>query len=56
VKKFLKTDDLAPRRPVLADTGPGVDRCLEGLALDVFNDTIRFGKSGDDEAGSHHGF
>ena len=28
----------------------GVNRCLEGLALDVFNDTIRFGKLADDEA------
>jgi uncharacterized ferritin-like protein (DUF455 family) len=28
----------------------GVNRCLEGLALDVFNDTIRFGKAADDEA------
>jgi uncharacterized ferritin-like protein (DUF455 family) len=28
----------------------GVNRCLEGLALDVFNDTIRFGKSAGDEA------
>ena len=28
----------------------GVNRCLEGLALDVFNDTIRFGKTADDEA------
>jgi len=28
----------------------GVNRCLEGLALDVFNDTIRFGKQADDEA------
>jgi uncharacterized ferritin-like protein (DUF455 family) len=27
----------------------GVNRCLEGLALDVFNDTIRFGKTADDE-------
>jgi uncharacterized ferritin-like protein (DUF455 family) len=27
----------------------GVNRCLEGLALDVFNDTIRFGKIADDE-------
>lgn len=27
----------------------GVNRCLEGLALDVFNDTVRFGKlAGDD--------
>jgi uncharacterized ferritin-like protein (DUF455 family) len=28
----------------------GVNRCLEGLALDVFADTIRFGKAADDEA------
>ena len=28
----------------------GVNRCLEGLALDVFNDTIRFGKAADDDA------
>jgi uncharacterized ferritin-like protein (DUF455 family) len=28
----------------------GVNRCLEGLALDVFADTIRFGKQADDEA------
>jgi len=28
----------------------GVNRCLEGLALDVFNDTIRFGKTAEDEA------
>ena len=27
----------------------GVNRCLEGLALDVFNDTVRFGKLADDE-------
>ncbi len=27
----------------------GVNRCLEGLALDVFNDTIRFGRQADDE-------
>jgi uncharacterized ferritin-like protein (DUF455 family) len=27
----------------------GVNRCLEGLALDVFNDTIRFGKLADDD-------
>ncbi len=27
----------------------GVNRCLEGLALDVFNDTIRFGKQAEDE-------
>ena len=27
----------------------GVNRCLEGLALDVFADTIRFGKAADDE-------
>jgi len=27
----------------------GVNRCLEGLALDVFNDTIAFGKKADDE-------
>ena len=27
----------------------GVNRCLEGLALDVFEDTIRFGKQADDE-------
>ncbi len=27
----------------------GVNRCLEGLALDVFNDTIRFGKQADDD-------
>jgi uncharacterized ferritin-like protein (DUF455 family) len=27
----------------------GVNRCLEGLALDVFDDTIRFGKQADDE-------
>ena len=27
----------------------GVNRCLEGLALDVFNDTIRFGRSADDD-------
>jgi uncharacterized ferritin-like protein (DUF455 family) len=27
----------------------GVNRCLEGLALDVFNDTIRFGKAAGDE-------
>ncbi|MDP1795343.1 MAG: DUF455 family protein [Acidimicrobiales bacterium] len=27
----------------------GVNRCLEGLALDVFNDTIRFGKIADDD-------
>ena len=26
----------------------GVNRCLEGLALDVFNDTIRFGQAADD--------
>lgn len=28
----------------------GVNRCLEGLALDVFDDTIRFGKLAEDEA------
>jgi uncharacterized ferritin-like protein (DUF455 family) len=28
----------------------GVNRCLEGLALDVFDDTIRFGKQAEDEA------
>jgi uncharacterized ferritin-like protein (DUF455 family) len=28
----------------------GVNRCLEGLALDVFNDTIRVGKQADDDA------
>lgn len=28
----------------------GVNRCLEGLALDVFSDTIRFGKAAEDEA------
>jgi uncharacterized ferritin-like protein (DUF455 family) len=28
----------------------GVNRCLEGLALDVFEDTIRFGKRAEDEA------
>jgi uncharacterized ferritin-like protein (DUF455 family) len=27
----------------------GVNRCLEGLALDVFEDTIRFGKRAEDE-------
>ena len=27
----------------------GVNRCLEGLALDVFNETIRFGKAAGDE-------
>jgi uncharacterized ferritin-like protein (DUF455 family) len=27
----------------------GVNRCLEGLALDVFEDTIRFGKAAEDE-------
>lgn len=27
----------------------GVNRCLEGLALDVFEDTIRFGKKAEDE-------
>jgi len=27
----------------------GVNRCLEGLALDVFQDTIRFGKQAGDE-------
>ena len=27
----------------------GVNRCLEGLALDVFADTIRFGKTAEDE-------
>ncbi|GAC1318116.1 MAG: hypothetical protein NVSMB12_16690 [Acidimicrobiales bacterium] len=27
----------------------GVNRCLEGLALDVFSETIRFGKAADDE-------
>ncbi len=27
----------------------GVNRCLEGLALDVFNDTVRFGKLADDD-------
>lgn len=27
----------------------GVNRCLEGLALDVFNETIRFGKAAEDE-------
>ncbi|MHB1447207.1 MAG: DUF455 family protein [Acidimicrobiales bacterium] len=27
----------------------GVNRCLEGLALDVFSDTIRFGHAADDE-------
>lgn len=27
----------------------GVNRCLEGLALDVFDDTIRFGKKAGDE-------
>ncbi len=27
----------------------GVNRCLEGLALDVFNETIRFGKAAADE-------
>jgi len=27
----------------------GVNRCLEGLALDVFNETMRFGKAADDE-------
>jgi uncharacterized ferritin-like protein (DUF455 family) len=33
-----------------AENVVGVNRCLEGLALDVFNDTIRFGKAADDEA------
>ncbi len=28
----------------------GVNRCLEGLALDVFNDTIKFGQKAGDEA------
>lgn len=28
----------------------GVNRCLEGLALDVFSDTIRFGRKANDEA------
>lgn len=32
-----------------AERVTGVNRCLEGLALDVFNDTIRFGKRADDE-------
>jgi uncharacterized ferritin-like protein (DUF455 family) len=32
-----------------AERVTGVNRCLEGLALDVFNDTIRFGKKADDE-------
>jgi uncharacterized ferritin-like protein (DUF455 family) len=27
----------------------GVNRCLEGLALDVFNDTMRFARQADDE-------
>jgi uncharacterized ferritin-like protein (DUF455 family) len=27
----------------------GVNRCLEGLALDVFDDTLRFGKKASDE-------
>jgi uncharacterized ferritin-like protein (DUF455 family) len=27
----------------------GVNRCLEGLALDVFSDTVRFGKLADDD-------
>lgn len=27
----------------------GVNRCLEGLALDVFNETIKFGKDANDE-------
>jgi uncharacterized ferritin-like protein (DUF455 family) len=27
----------------------GVNRCLEGLALDVFNDTMRFAKQADDD-------
>ena len=27
----------------------GVNRCLEGLALDVFNETMRFGKAADDD-------
>jgi uncharacterized ferritin-like protein (DUF455 family) len=27
----------------------GVNRCLEGLALDVFNDTVRFGKLANDD-------
>ena len=32
-----------------AERVTGVNRCLEGLALDVFGDTIRFGKRADDE-------
>ena len=32
-----------------AERVTGVNRCLEGLALDVFGDTIRFGKKADDE-------
>ncbi len=28
----------------------GVNRCVEGLALDIFSDMIRFGKQADDEA------
>jgi len=32
-----------------AERVTGVNRCLEGLALDVFQQTIRFGKAADDE-------
>lgn len=32
-----------------AERVTGVNRCLEGLALDVFGDTIRFGKKADDD-------
>ena len=40
--EFACSDDAAERVV-------GVNRCLEGLALDVFNETIKFGKDADDE-------
>jgi uncharacterized ferritin-like protein (DUF455 family) len=40
--EFACSDDAAERVV-------GVNRCLEGLALDVFNETMRFGKAADDD-------
>lgn len=40
--EFACSDDAAERVV-------GVNRCLEGLALDVFNETIKFGKTAGDE-------
>lgn len=40
--EFACSDDAAERVV-------GVNRCLEGLALDVFNETIKFGKDANDE-------